>query len=182
MSEQTENIEIKKKPFSKRLLNALELNASRTAGFVTSGTLLMGSRAPIENWKSLGFDAQNYRLQAGLISNEEFKKILEEKDIKRFQKSVHYANSLTRLEEEEEDIKNKLLQELKGAKGKLDSQNNQLESENFNMHFYRIMTSLMLFGVIDALDFVSSACYLMGGDFSESIKEIFGSEKVMGDL
>ncbi|MFM8185726.1 MAG: hypothetical protein ACKN9I_02215, partial [Alphaproteobacteria bacterium] len=143
---------------------------------------LMGSRAPIENWKSLGFDAQNYRLQAGLISNEEFKKILEEKDIKRFQKSVHYANSLTRLEEEEEDIKNKLFQESKEAKGKLDSQNNQLESENFNMHFYRIMTSLMLFGVIPALDIVASACDLMGGDFSESIKEIFGSEKVMGDL
>jgi len=182
MLDQTENIEMETKLFRKKFLNALRLNANRTAGFVTSGTLLMGSRAPIENWKSLGFDAQNYRLQAGLISEDDFNKILEEKDIKKFQKSVHYANSLTRLEEEEEDIKNKLLQELKEAKGKLDSQNNQLESENFNMHFYRIMTSLMLFGVIDALDIVASACDLMGGDFSESIKEIFGSEKVMGDL
>lgn len=162
--------------------DALLRQSIKAGAFLSQGSILMGSRASIEDWKRLGLDAQNYRLKSGLISKEDFEKIFEETDIKKFQKSVHYAHSLKQLEEDEEDQKKKLLEELNEKKGKLDLENNQLESANFNAHFYRIMTSLLLFGVIDALDIVGSACDLMGGDFSESIKEIFGSEKVMGDL
>jgi len=124
----------------------------------------------------------DFDIKSGLIGKEEFDNLLNDEEFKNRIRAVNYAKALQNIDEEE---KKKILKNTRAISQRElenESADQELDNKNFNMHFYRVMTSLMLFGVIDVLDIFGSALDLMGGDFSDSLKEIVGSQEVMGDL
>jgi len=119
---------------------------------------------------------------SGLVSKEELEKLWQDDDFKNRLRATHFANYLSEVSSEEDRRHIRAASAISESVLAHQRASEDLASKNFNMHFYRIMTSLMLFGVIDVLDIFGSALDLMGGDFSDSLKEVVGSQEVMGDL
>lgn len=152
------------------------------AGFLANGTTLYDYRHSNREWSDADNLINALNIKAGLISKEELEEMYKKGNIHEAQRAIHHGYALEDLDKEEEERKKNLKQNLNSKRNEIEAGYNEIEAKNFNMHFYRIMTSLLLFGVIDALDILSTAFDLMGGDFSESVKEIFGSKEIMGDL
>ena len=152
------------------------------AGFLANGTTLYDYRHSNREWSDADNLINALNIKAGLISKEEFEEMYKKGNIHDAQCAIHHGYALEDLDKEEEERKKNLKQNLNSKRNEIEAGYNEIEAKNFNMHFYRIMTSLLLFGIIDALDILSTAFDLMGGDFSESVKEIFGSKEIMGDL
>lgn len=154
----------------------------KLAGFLASGTTLYDYKHSNRDWGDAGNLIDAINIKAGLISKEDLEEMYKKGDIANAQRAIHYGYALEDMDKDEEEKKKKEQQNLIDRRHKIDDGYSEIEAKNFNMHFYRIMTSLLLFGVVDALDILSTAFDLMGGDFSESVKEIFGSKEIMGDL
>lgn len=167
---------------SKMLGAVLKQEATNLGAFIGGGALLGKYRNSKHKWDDVYNLIRGPNLHAGLVSKEVFDDLANSNEINKVQGAIHYGYVLEELDKEDEESKKKQVAKLNDKKTEIDEGFNEIEQKNFNMHFYRIMTSFLLFGVIDALDILSTAFDLMGGDFSDSIKEIFGSEKISGDL